>query len=167
MMTDEQNRYLSKEYAEAIRYMNNAKETLKRSGKRDDGLYKDEKYVRSACGIAYLGVLIALDAWLTLKGVKIPSKRNHTNIDFYLTNISRLDMKLLAHLNSVYNILHLDGYYRKETCIKIIEGGFDRAYYIIDKIKPEKLIDVPETRGDKAKIIWDKMMISLAGFFRL
>ena len=167
MMTDEQNRYLSKEYAEAIRYMNNAKETLKRSGKRDDGWYMDEKYVRSACGIAYLGVLIALDAWLTLKGVKIPSKRNHTNIDFYLTNIGKLDMKMLDYLNSAYTSLHLDGYYRKEKSVKIIGAGFDIAYLIIDKIKPEKLIDVPETRGDKAKIIWDKMMIALAGFFRL
>jgi len=40
------------------------------------------------------------------------------------------------------------------------------AYYIIDKIKPENPIDVPETRGDKAKRIWNKMMISLAVTFR-
>jgi len=78
MTNDEQNLYMSKEYAEAMRYMDNAEETLKRAGKQDNGRYKDEKYVRSACGIAYLGVLAALDAWLTLKGIEIPKKNSHT-----------------------------------------------------------------------------------------
>ncbi|MDR2591603.1 MAG: DUF5618 family protein [Chitinispirillales bacterium] len=166
MTNDEQNLYLSKEYAEAMRYMDNAKETLKRAVKQDDGRYKDEKYVRSACGIAYLGVLAALDAWLTLKGVEIPKKRKHTNINFYLSNVGRLDMKMLGHLNDAYNALHLDGYYRKVRNIKIIEGGFDEAYYIIEKIKPEHPVDVPESRGDMVKRVWDKMMVSLAVTFR-
>jgi len=158
--------FLSKEYSEAMRYMDNAKETLQRAGKRDDGLYRDEKYVRSACGIAYLGVLGALDAWLTMKGVDIPVKRNHTNIKFYLTNIATLDKKLLDYLNSAYTSLHLDGYYRKERSVKVIESGFDFAYLIIEKIKPENPIDVPETRGGKAKRIWNKMMIALSVMFR-
>jgi len=166
MTNDEQNLFLSKEYAEAIRYMDNAKEILKRAEKQDDGQYKDEKYVRMACGTAYLGVLIALDAWLTLKGVKIPVKRKHTNINFYLTNVGGLDMKMLGHLNSAYNILHLDGYYRKETSIKSIEAGFDEAYYIIGKIKPENPVDIPATRGDKVRRAWNKTAISLAGMFR-
>jgi exonuclease VII small subunit len=34
MTPEEQNTFLSKEYAEAIRYMDNAKETLKRAEKR-------------------------------------------------------------------------------------------------------------------------------------
>jgi hypothetical protein len=166
MTIDEQNFYKSKEYAEAMRYMDNAKETLRKAEKQDDGLYKDVKYVRSACGIAYLGVLVALDAWLTMKGVQIPKKRNHTNIDFYLSNLGKLDMKMLDHLNDAYSVLHLDGYYRKVKRVKIIEGGFDAAYEIIDKIKPENPVDVPESRGDKAKRIWNKMIISLAVMFR-
>ena len=163
MTNDEQNM----EYAEAMRYMNNAKETLRKAEKRDDGQYKDTKYVRTACGTAYLGVLIALDAWLTLKGVQMPIKRNHTNINFYLTNVGKLDMKMLDYLNDAYNVLHLDGYYRKVKNIKVIEGGFDTAYEIIDKIKPENPVDVPETRGDRIKMAWNKMMISLAVMFRL
>jgi len=166
MTKEEQNAFLSKEYSEAVRYMDNAEEILKRAGKRDDGQHRDEKYVRMACGTAYLGVLIALDAWLTLKGVKIPVKRKHTNINFYLTNVGGLDMKMLSHLNSAYNILHLDGYYRKETSIKSIEAGFDEAYYIIGKIKPENPVDIPETRGDRAKRIWNRMLIALAVMFR-
>ena len=165
MKPEEQNIYMSKEYAEAIRYMDNAKDTLRKAEKQDDGQYTDEKYVRSACGIAYLGVLVALDAWLILKGVEIPNKRNHTNINFYLANVGKLDMKLLKHLNSAYNILHLDGYYRKETSIDVIDGGFKAAYHIIDKIKPENPVDVPETRGDKFTMAWNKLMISLAVMF--
>jgi hypothetical protein len=166
MTSEEQNDFLSKQYAEAIRYMDNAEETLKRAVKQDDGRYKDEKYVRSACGIAYLGVLVAVDAWLTMKGVRIPKKRNHTNIDFYLSNVAKLDMKMLDRLNDAYNVLHLDGYYRKVKNIKTIESGFDEAYYIIGKIKPENPVDVPETRGDKVKRVCDKLMISLAVMFR-
>ncbi|GBU22965.1 hypothetical protein R80B4_02878 [Fibrobacteres bacterium R8-0-B4] len=137
MMSEEQAAYMSKEYDEAIRYMDNAQDTLRRAGKRGDGYYKDEKYVRSACGIAYLGALNALDVWLTLKGVEIPKKKNHTNINFYLTNVGKLDLKLLSYLNAAYNALHLDGYYRRVTNVKIIEGGFDAAYEIIGKIKPD------------------------------
>jgi hypothetical protein len=166
MTLNEQIAFQSKEHAEAMRYMDNAKKTLKMAEKRDDGLYNDVKYVQVACGTAYLGVLIALDAWLTMKGVDIPVKRNHTNIKFYLTNVGGLDMKMLGHLNSVYNILHLDGYYRKETSIKSIEAGFDRAYYIIDKIKPDNPVDTPETRVDRMRFAWNKLLISLAVTFR-
>jgi len=166
MTNDEQNLYMSKEYSEAMRYMGNAQETLKRAEKQDDGRYRDVKYVRSACGIAYLGVLVAIDAWLTLKGVDIPKKRNHTNIDFYLSNVAKLDMKMLDRLNDAYHALHLDGYYRKVKNVKMIEGGFDTAYEIIEKIKPENPVDVPETRGDMVKRALDRLMISLAVMFR-
>ena len=97
----------------------------------------------------------------------MPTKRNHTNINFYLTNVAKLDKKLVAHLNSAYNILHLEGYYRKETSVDAISGGFKAAYHIIDKIKPENPVDVPETRGDRIKMAFNKMMISLAVMFRL
>jgi hypothetical protein len=166
MTHDEQNLYMSAEYAETVRYMDNAEETLKRAEKQDDGWYKDAKYVRTACGMAYLGVLRALDAWLTLKGIEIPKKKKHTTIDFYLSNVAKLDKRMLDYLNTVVNILHLDGYYRKEKSVKIIESGFKAAYIIIGKIKPENPVDVPETRGDKVKRAWNKMMISLAVMFR-
>lgn len=44
--------------------MENATETLKKAGK-DGKYYKDEKYVKTACGTAYNGVLKALDIYLT------------------------------------------------------------------------------------------------------
>jgi len=167
MTPDEQNAFLSKEYAEAIRYMNNAKETLKRAGKQDDGYYRDEKYVRSACGIAHLGVLRALDAWLLMKGVEFTGKKKQKSIDYYEYTIAGLDKKLLSRLKSEYGALHLAGYYHGDTCVGTIKNGFDAAYEIIEKIKPEVFVEVPETRGGKIKIAWDRLMISLAVMFNL
>ena len=58
MGLDEQNQLKIKYYSEAIRYMDNAKATLKSAGKEDD-YYNDDKYVKTACGTAYNGVLKA------------------------------------------------------------------------------------------------------------
>jgi hypothetical protein len=164
MTPEEQNAYLSAEYAEAMRYMGNAEETLKRAEKQGDGYYKDEKYVRTACGTAYLGVLIAVDAWLIIKGVEFSGKKQKS-IDLYEYTIARIDKKMLACLRSAYGALHLSGYYRKATQIGIIRDGFDAAYDIIDKIKPENPVEVPETRGGKAKRAWNTFLISAAVMF--
>jgi hypothetical protein len=45
---------------------------------------------------------------------------------------------LAAYLHSAYNLLDLDGYYDEETNVKAIAGGFDTAYEIIEKIKPNE-----------------------------
>jgi hypothetical protein len=166
MTNDEQNICKSKGYAEAIRYMDNAKETLKRAGK-DGGNYIDAKYVKTACGTAYNGILIALDVWLKLKEVPEPSKKKRKSIAYYTDNIAKIDKKMGDSLVDAYNVLHLSGYYDGVRRVKVIEDGFDVAYEIIDKIKPENPVDVPETRGDMVKRAWNKMMISLAVTFRL
>ena len=56
-------------HTEAMRYMSNAKTTLIEAGK-EGKFYKDDKYVKTACGIAYNGVLKALDGYFVLKGIK-------------------------------------------------------------------------------------------------
>jgi len=165
MTKEEQNIFLSEEYTEAIRYMDNAKEALQKAKKENDGYYKDEKYVRTACGIAYLGVLIALDAWFKLKGVQTPKKRKSKSIEFYEDNVAKLDGKMLSRLNSVYNVLHLEGYYRSETNAKIISAGFETAYEIIDKIKPENLIEIKESKVNGIKRVLDKLLVSVAATF--
>lgn len=133
MGTAEQNIIKAEYYKEAIRYMDNAKETLKKAGKEDD-LYKDSKYVKTASGIAYNAVLKALDGYFLLKDVKGPKSRK--SIEFYRTNTSKIDKKMLNYLNSAYNILHLDGYYDGILSVDVINTGFKLAYTIIDKIKP-------------------------------
>jgi len=156
--------FLSKEYAEAIRYMDNAKETLQKAG-RDGPHYTDRKYVKTACGIAYNGILIALDAWLKLKGFPELSKKQRKSISYYKDAIAKVDKKLLSYLDVAYDILHLSGYYDGVKSVKVVEDGFDNAYYIIEKIKPENPVEVKESRGDKVKRICNRMLMSLTVLF--
>jgi hypothetical protein len=165
MTLDEQIAFKSKEHAEAIRYMDNAEETLKKAGKDGTRYYADAKYVQTACGIAHLAVLRALDAWFELKGLPKPSKKQRKSIDYYTYNVAKFDGKVLKTLQEAYNSLHLSGYYDGTTRISTIKDGFDDAYEIIDRIKPENPVDVPETRGDRVNRALNRMMISLAVMF--
>ena len=135
MSIEEQQELKQKSYAEAIRYMNNAKETLLKA-KKEDNYYADRKYVRTACGTAYNGVLLALETCLKLKDVELPKKKRRS-IEFYMQHISKIDGKMMKYLDTVYNILHLDGYYDGVLKASVIKDGFDDAYEIIDKIKPQ------------------------------
>ncbi|GHT69346.1 hypothetical protein FACS189452_09990 [Bacteroidia bacterium] len=122
-------------YAEALRYMSNAEETLQKT-RKEDNYYLDRKYVQAACGIAYLGVLIALGAWLKLKGVPDPPKRKRKTIGFYTDNVARFDGKLTMELHTAYEILHREGYYDGVQQANVIREGFNAAYSIIARIKP-------------------------------
>jgi hypothetical protein len=129
----EQNKVRAEYYKEAIRYMENAKETLKKADK-DGDMYQDSKYVKTACGIAYNAVLKAMDGYFLLKDLKVPKSRK--SIEFYRTNTSKIDQKLLGYLNGAYAILHLEGYYDGILVVDAINAGFKIAYKIIDKIRP-------------------------------
>jgi len=166
MVREEQNLFLNKEHAEAIRYMDNAKEALQKARKGDDGYYADKKYVRTACGVAYNGVLVALDAWLTMKGVSNPKKKGRKSVDFYKMNISALDKKMADHFDTVYDVLHLLGYYDGVRRVKTIESGFDVAYEIIEKIKPEHPIEVRESRADGFRRVLSILSVSAAVMFK-
>ena len=133
MTKEEQDLFLSKGYTEALRYMDNAKEALQKS-KKDDYYYDDSKYVKSACGIAYSGVLVALDTWFKLKEVQNPKKNGRKSIDYYKGNVSKLDKKLSDRFDTAYEVLHLVGYYDGERRIKTIQSGFEVAYEIIERI---------------------------------
>jgi len=128
---------MSKEeaYTEAKRYIDNGRENLKKAGKTDK-YYKDIKCVRIACGVAYNGVLIALDHYLESKGVKPLKYPKRKSIEWYKENIAKLDKKLLSALNNVYTVLHIDGYYEGIDSVKVIQAGFEMADDIINKIKP-------------------------------
>lgn len=120
-------------YKVAMRYVENAEEDLKLSG-IDDKFYKDVKYVQSACAIAYVGILRALDNLFEIKN--LPKKRGRKSIEYYQLNLSKTDKKLLNHLNNAYTVLHLDGYYGGINKIDIIKSGFDSAITIINALKP-------------------------------
>ena len=138
MSIQEQQQIKEKYYSEAMRYMDNAHGYLK-NARKDGKFYRDIKYVRTACGTAYNGMLVALDGFLLLKGVAKPKGKDRKSIEYYHDNLSKLDKKILDHLNTAYKILHLYGYYDGVEKVDVIKSGFDDAYKIINKIKPAEL----------------------------
>ena len=67
-------------YKEALRYVENAKESLKKAGKKDK-FYIDDKYVKTACGTAYSGILVALDFLFEHKNIQ--KKKGRKSIEYY------------------------------------------------------------------------------------
>jgi len=120
-------------YKESLRYVENAKLQLKQAG-REDEFYLDDKYVRTACGTAYLGVLKALNFLFEIR--KVEKQRGRKAIEYYRTILGKMDNKLLKNLNTAYNVLHLAGYYDGETNVDTIKSGFTCALNIIEALKP-------------------------------
>ena len=120
MSIAEQQEIKKEYYSEAVRYMENAKELLRKAGKSGNH-YKDEKYVKTACGTAYNGVLKALGGYLILK--EVPKQKGRKSIEYYTANLAKLNKKLLADVNDVYSVLHLSGYYDGVTRTSIIDAS--------------------------------------------
>ncbi len=133
MSIQEQNTIKTKYFSEAMRYMANAKEALVLA-KKEGKYYEDDKYVKTACGTAYNGVLIALDGYFLLKGVE--KVKGRKSIEFYQENVAKIDKKLNKELYNAYEILHLSGYYDGITNVAVIKEGFEMAYTIIKRIEP-------------------------------
>jgi len=57
-------------------------------------------------------------------------------VRFFQVGLTVLDKKLLKYFETVYRVLHLEGYYEGETYVSTIQSGFTAAYSIIEKIKP-------------------------------
>ena len=136
MSVQEQEEIKLEYYSEAIRYMDNAKEYLK-SAKKEGNYYQDKKYVKTACGTAYSGLLEGLDGFLKLKDIK-PKGKERKTIEYYQRNVTKVDKKMLNALISAYQILHLWGYYDGIKDARVVKLGFDQAYTLINKIKPLK-----------------------------
>jgi len=140
MSTKEKETVKERYYEEAIRYMDNAKENLKKA-RKEGNYYHDPKYVKTACAVAYCGLLVALDGFLIVKGIDKPKGKFRKSIEFYQSTITKIDKKMLDYLNNAYKILHLSGYYDGIQDARIIHIGFNETYKIIDKIKPKALHD--------------------------
>ena len=130
----------------ARRYLRNAKEDLKKAGViKEAGVYEDVKWVSRACRTAYLSALEALKALFLAKGLyrnigEIKDKLKKHSVVYYdgLKRLSGMgkDRDILIHLfNSVYDILHLGGYYRELQDKKAINSGFEKAEKIIEIVE--------------------------------
>ncbi len=125
----------------AKRYLKNAKEDLKKSGViKEAGVYKDIKLVSRASGTAYLASLEALKALFLAKGIykDIGEVKNRLKKhSVYYESLKKVmgigkDRDILIYLfNSVYDILHLGGYYRELQDKKAIDSGFEKVEKMI------------------------------------
>jgi hypothetical protein len=166
MTQEEQNVFLSRKYAEAIRYMDSAKDVLQKARKEDDGLYRNRKYVRIASGTAYNGMLVALDAWLNVNGVATPKRHSWKSVFFYKGTLPLQDDVISDCFDKIYGVLHWAGYREGVRDAELIEAGFKYAYTIIDKIKPENPVEVKDTKINAAKRAIKRMRISFAVMFK-
>jgi hypothetical protein len=137
MSIEEQEIVKQEAYAEAMRYVQKARKILQKAGKEDNH-YHDCKVVRRACGAAYSGMLVGLDAWLQLKNVPEAKRKS---IDYYRKNIRQIDYRLLDELDGAYDNLYLLGYRDGNSHVVVIQTGFDLALAIIERIKPAQPID--------------------------
>jgi hypothetical protein len=122
---------------EAMRYLQNAKEIL-RKAPREDGRYADVKYVQEACGAAYLAILKAIDEYLLNKGVS--KKELPKSTEGYRKALQRYlavhDGKLAREFERLYEELHIAGYYRGLLGhVNIVKDALKAAKEFIEKIK--------------------------------
>jgi len=122
---------------EPVRYLENAKEILNKS-QIEDSIYIDEKYVRSACGTAYLAVLKAIDEYLLNKGLnrrELPKK-----VEEYTKALQKYagqyNGKLIRQFDRIYDELHIAGYYRGLLKgVGTVKDAMKAARDFIEKLK--------------------------------
>lgn len=114
---------------EAKRYLNNAKEILREKGAKDEPYYRDAKYIKMAGHTAYSGVLFALDHYF---GKKMKGRKD---VDWYKTNLSKEDRKILDSFETVYQQLHLVMAYDGAGNAEMVKIGFKEAERIIDWVE--------------------------------
>jgi hypothetical protein len=132
-------------YKEAMRYLDNAKDSLLKAG-IDGMFYKDEKYVKQAAGTAYAGIELSARWYLQLKGYKEPltDKKEITK------GLSKFNKKAMDLFHECYEILHKDAYYGDIKGIDTIKSGMKYAKEFILLLEPYKNLleseDAPKRR---------------------
>jgi hypothetical protein len=118
------------------RYIKNAKEILNKAEKEGD-YYSDIKYVRSAFGCLYLGILEVIDEFLLSKGVEkkdLPKKKDEY-LKFLKKYCSAYNGKLMKEFDNLYDEIHIAGYYRGLLkSVKVVNSVFDEGEKFIRKI---------------------------------
>lgn len=111
---------------EARRYIDNAKVFLRDNARKEDGLYRDKKYVKIAGHAAYTGILVALDELLGEKRKKTPK-----SVEWYQKELSAIDKKVTSDFATAYQILHLDMSYEGTRSADIAKFGLEKAEKIV------------------------------------
>ncbi|MFN0050394.1 MAG: DUF5618 family protein [Cytophagales bacterium] len=120
---------MKNQLSEAQRYIDNAKEILSTKANKEDGYYEDKKYVKLAGHAAYSGVLVALDS------VMVSKEKGRKSVDWYKSELAKLDKKILNYFDTTYQIFHLVMGYDGHGQAKMALQGFEVADKILQWVK--------------------------------
>ncbi len=90
--------------------------------------------------MGYLAVLKAIDGFLLTAG--LPADKLPASIVEYqkaLNKYSSKDGKLFSAFNTVYENLHIFGYYRRGMSVEMIKAGFESARFIVEHLSGKKV----------------------------
>jgi hypothetical protein len=114
--------------AEAMRYVENARECLLKAGK-DGDYYSDPKYVKMAGNALWNGVLLALKAKFPVKG--------RPDIQKYQQAVGAVNRSKLKVLNAAYELCHLFMGYDGHLKFSVCQEGTKLAIELIEWAAPE------------------------------
>lgn len=114
--------------AEAMRYVENARECLLKAAKEGD-YYSDPKYVKMAGNALWNGVLLALKAKFPVKG--------RPDIIKYRQEVGKTNRKFLNTLNAGYDTCHLAMGYDGNISVSVCKAGMKYAVELIEWAAPE------------------------------
>lgn len=135
-------------YEEALRYVDNAEEQLKKSP-IDERYYTDLKYVKSAGGIVYAGVEKSAKWFIELNGIKLPKEAKEPEITKALTKINK---KALNLFNDLYSYFHIAVYYNENNNVAKIKESLKVARNFMLYLKPYNKVAIYEDGGKISKI---------------
>ncbi|MCE6993020.1 DUF5618 family protein [Dyadobacter sp. CY323] len=109
----------------AASYLENARQILSEKARKDDGEYRNIRYVKMASRTAYSAALLIIDEYLKQhEGVKF---KKPTSIEDYTDRLRKYDKKLLVLLLEVYDELHIVGYYYGTRSVNTIQTGLENV----------------------------------------
>nr|WP_295929659.1 DUF5618 family protein [uncultured Dyadobacter sp.] len=121
---------------EAKRYIDNARGFLRDNARKENGVYRDTKYVKIAGHTAYSGVLIALDAVL-------PEKGSRKSVEWYQKELTATDKRVLSSFMNAYHHLHIGMGYDGDPNAKMANIALQDA---------ERIIHWVENRRERKKM---------------
>ncbi|MBI2471906.1 MAG: DUF5618 family protein [Planctomycetes bacterium] len=122
---------------ESLRYLQNAKEILARTPIEGNN-YADVKFVREAFGTAYLAILEAINEALLKKGLS--KKEFPKSVEGYRKALQQYfsvhNGRLMRDFESLYDMLHIAGYYRGLIYnTTVVKDALKATKEFIDKFK--------------------------------
>ncbi len=109
------------------RYIDNATAILWEKASKEDGFYQDKKYVQMAGNTLWNGVLEALN----YRFAQIKKGKGPPDIDKFIEAVAKENRKMLSHLTSGYNYMHLLMGYDGDLDFQTSRNAIEKAKTII------------------------------------